>query len=126
MENNSTIKAIGVSSGISYAKAICLVQPTIDIENSKNIIDKATANAKLESGISQTIGQLNHLKTLTEQKLGKDKGEIFDAHIQMVNDPEIINEIKQQINTKKVNLIKIVNSTFDKYHETLKQRQLEK
>ena len=46
MENNSTIKAIGVSSGISYAKAICLVQPTIDIENSKNIIDKATANAK--------------------------------------------------------------------------------
>ena len=118
MENNSTIKAIGVSSGISYAKAICLVQPTIDIENSKNIIDKATANAKLESGISQTIGQLSHLKTLTEQKLGKDKGEIFDAHIQMVNDPEIINEVKQQINDEKVNLIRIINSTFDKYHET--------
>lgn len=121
MENNNIIKAIGVSSGVSYAKAICLKQPTNDNENNKNIIDKSTANAKLESGISKTIEQLKCLKTLTEQKLGKDKAEIFDAHIQMVNDPEIINEIKQQINTKKVNLIKIINSTFDKYHEVFKE-----
>ena len=121
MENNNTIKAIGVSSGVSYAKAICLKQPIIDVKNNKNIIDKSTAKAKLESGISKTIEQLNCLKTLTKQKLGKDKAEIFDAHIQMVNDPEIINEIKQQINTKKVNLIKIVNSTFDKYHELFKK-----
>lgn len=121
MENNNTIKAIGVSSGVSYAKTICLKQPIIDVKNNKNIIDKSTAKAKLESGISKTIEQLNCLKTLTKQKLGKDKAEIFDAHIQMVNDPEIINEIKQQINTKKVNLIKIVNSTFDKYHELFKK-----
>ena len=123
MENNNTIKAIGVSSGIGYAKAVCLKQPTIDIENSKNIINKSTAKAKLELGISKTIQQLNCLKTLTEQKLGKDNAEIFDAHIQMVNDPEIINEIKQQINVKavKVNLVKIINSTFDKYHETFKK-----
>ena len=120
MENN-IIKGIGVSNGIGYAKVICLNEITINVNDSKYIINRDEANQKLDLGIKKTIEQINHLKTLVEQKLGKDKAEIFDAHIQMANDIEIIKEIKEQINSDKVNFVKIVSSTFDKHYVTFKQ-----
>ena len=122
MENsNNIIKAIGVSNGIGYAKVICLNETTIDVNDSNYIIGKNEAVQKLDLGVKKTIEQLNHLKTVVEQKLGEDKAEIFDAHIQMANDVEIIKEIQEQINSDKVNLVKIVSSIFDKHYETFKQ-----
>lgn len=121
MENSNTIKATGVSNGIAYAKVLCLNEPSINIDASENIINKDEAIDRLDLSIKKTIQQLNDLKILVEQKLGKDKAEIFSAHIAMINDPEIIKEIHDQINTDKINLVKLIDSVFNSKYETFKQ-----
>ncbi|MEG1821205.1 MAG: phosphoenolpyruvate--protein phosphotransferase, partial [Malacoplasma sp.] len=42
--------------------------------------------------------QLENIKKLTIDKIGEDKAIIFDAHIQIINDPEALKEIEIKIN----------------------------
>ena len=54
---------------------------------------------------------------MSKEKLGEEKSSIFDAHIQMANDPEMLNQIKEKMVGKRVNLVKIIDDVFNQYHE---------
>ena len=121
MSKNNIIQAIGVSNGIGYAKAYCIKQPVIDFNSNTNLISKEEALEKLEKAIAKTQKQLQKIKELSKEKLGEEKAMIFEAHMNMANDPEILNQIKEKLEGDKVNLVKAVNDVFDFTHDMFAQ-----
>ena len=117
MSKENIIQAIGVSDGVSYAKCLCIKKPAIDVHSSSNWISKNIALEKLDEAIAKTQEQLEKIKVLSKEKLGEEKSSIFDAHIQMANDPEMLNQIKEKMVGERVNLVKIIDDVFDQYYE---------
>ncbi|MDE7433691.1 MAG: hypothetical protein K2M43_00875 [Mycoplasmoidaceae bacterium] len=111
------LNGTGASVGIALAKAYILKTPEFNIE--KTTVSNCDAEAKkLEPALDKTIKQLEKIKTVAAEKLGAEKAEIFDAHIQIANDPEIINEVKNIINDEKVNASYALETVFNRYHDT--------
>ena len=117
MLKENIVQGIGVSDGISYAKCLCIKKPAIDVHSNSNWISKNIALEKLDEAISKTQEQLEKIKVLSKERLGEEKSSIFDAHIQMASDYEIINQIKEKMDGEKVNLVKIVDHVFNQYHD---------
>ena len=117
MLKENIVQGIGVSDGVSYANCLCIKKPAIDVHSSSNWISKNIALEKLDEAIAKTQKQLERIKVLSKEKLGEEKSSIFDAHIQMANDPEMLNQIKEKMVGERVNLVKIIDDVFDQYHE---------
>lgn len=111
------LKGTGASVGVAYAKAYILKTPKFNTCK-KSISNLKLEISKFENALSKTISQLEKVKKIAAKKLGQEKAEIFDAHIQIANDPEIKNEVQQVIKDERVCVEYVVNTIFDKYHDT--------
>ncbi len=114
------LQGIGCSNGIGYAKTFLLVKPKVNVEDKKHVITKKQALTLLDQGIATSVKQLTKIREITLKKLGQEKAEIFDAHMQLVNDIEIIKQVKEQLNSDKVNLVKVIDTVFNNYAEMFK------
>jgi len=109
-------KGIGASIGIGLAPAYILKFPEFDIQ--REVVKDYTIEQQLyEDAIALSIKQLETIKELAEIKLGKDKADIFEAHIQLLNDPEIKNEILNLISDSKANAAYAVDFVYGKYYD---------
>src|SRR5699024_8416328 len=98
----SNLTGIAASNGIAIAKAYKLAIPDLSfkkkaISNTKDEMDRLT-NA-LE--VSKT--ELEKIKEHARTSLGDEHAEIFSAHLLVLSDPELINPIKDKIETDQVN-----------------------
>ncbi len=116
------LKGVSCSSGIGIAKAFCLIKPKWELSKFDNNWNQDLAKKAWNDSIEITTKQLEQIKAITLQKIGAEKAEIFEAHIGIVNDPEINNEIINKINNSftYLNLIKIIENVFSKYYEIFK------
>ena len=96
------LKGIGASEGISKAKVYLLVDNTPTVEKT-TITDAAAEVARLNDSIKLGQVQIEALKEGAMQKLGAEKAAIFDAHIQILTDPEISGQVIAMIESEKVN-----------------------
>lgn len=110
-------KGTGASAGVAYAKAYILKAPKFDIKQ-KKINDPKTEFIKFKKALEKSVNQLKKVKTIATKKLGAEKAEIFDAHIQIITDPEIANEVETTVKEQKHNIEYITANVFDKYHDT--------
>jgi phosphotransferase system enzyme I (PtsI) len=95
-------KGIGASSGIVIGKAYILSNPIFSLnENTVNDVNKEIEN--YHKSIEISIDQLNKIKEVALKKLGEEKADVFNAHIQLVDDPEIKSEIEKKINEAHIN-----------------------
>lgn len=118
--SKNLLEGIGCSNGIGIAKTFLLVKPKIDVNDKKHLIDAKKALALLDRAIETSIKQLEQIRSITLEKLGTEKAEIFDAHMQLVNDVEIIKQIKDQITEKQVNLVQLIDTVFNNYAKIFK------
>jgi phosphotransferase system enzyme I (PtsI) len=86
------LKGIGASSGISISKTYVLKQPDFHVTK-HDVSDIEAEKNKYQNALDLTVTQLNQIKSIANDKLGSDKAEVFEAHVQIANDPEIKNEI---------------------------------
>ena len=96
------LQGIGASEGISKAKVYLLVDNTPKVEKIA-IKDAAAEVAKLNDSIAKGKVQIEALKAGALAKLGPEKAAIFDAHIQILTDPEISGQVKSMIENDMVN-----------------------
>jgi phosphotransferase system enzyme I (PtsI) len=98
-----TYKGIGASSGISgVAKTFLIKEENFEIKKI-NIEDTKLEFEKYTNSINEATKQITELKENTEKKLGAEEAAIFDAHLQILNDPEFGTQIKAKIESEKVN-----------------------
>lgn len=98
----NVLKGIAASSGIAIAKAYRLVEPDLSFEK-KEIADGEQEIKRLQEALEISKTELEAIREKANQDLGADKAAIFEAHLLIANDPELINPIKDKINSEKVN-----------------------
>lgn len=113
-------KGIAASSGISICKALVLKEVKYHIEK-KNIEDVPKEIDSLHAALKLSREELSNVKKITENKMGKDKAEIFEAHLMMLDDPELIGEIEAKIKDEGLNAEFAVKSTVDAFVSIFEQ-----
>ena len=93
---------IAASSGVAVAKAYLLVQPdlsfeTVTVENTDN------EEARLDAALEASTGELNVIREKAVESLGNEAAAVFDAHLMVLADPEMIGQMKETIRAKKTN-----------------------
>jgi phosphoenolpyruvate-protein phosphotransferase (PTS system enzyme I) len=96
------IKGIAASSGIAIAKAYRLENPELVIEK-KAVSDTATELARLEDALAKSHTELEAIRDHAHAELGADKAAIFEAHLLVLSDPELVNPVKDKITSEHVN-----------------------
>jgi phosphoenolpyruvate-protein phosphotransferase (PTS system enzyme I) len=96
------IKGIAASSGIAIAKAYRLENPELVIEK-KAVSDTAAELARLEDAVAKSHVELEAIRNHANAELGADKAAIFEAHLLVLNDPELVNPVKDKITSENVN-----------------------
>lgn len=96
------LTGIAASSGVAVAKAYLLVQPdlsfeTVTVENTDN------EEARLDAALEASTGELNVIREKAVESLGNEAAAVFDAHLMVLADPEMIGQIKETIRAKKTN-----------------------
>lgn len=105
---------IGASRGIAIAKVFELKNHEIEIKKNK-VNNFQEEIRKLEKSIEQTIKQIEKIKQISSKNLDAEHVAIFDAHIQVANDPMMKNEIIDMINNESVNAEYAVEEIGNKY-----------
>ncbi|MBU8853823.1 phosphoenolpyruvate--protein phosphotransferase [Priestia megaterium] len=96
------IQGIAASSGIAIAKAFRLENPELTVEK-KSVTEVEAEVARLEAALDTSKSELEIIREHARKELGDDKAEIFEAHLLVLSDPELINPIKDKITNENVN-----------------------
>lgn len=95
------IQGIAASNGIAIAKAYHLTAPDLSFE--KRQVDNPNKEIeRLNQALELSKRELEKIKAHTKSEMGDEHAEIFSAHLLVLGDPELINPIKEKINTNNV------------------------
>ncbi|SEM69881.1 phosphoenolpyruvate--protein phosphotransferase [Ligilactobacillus sp. WC1T17] len=108
------LKGIAASDGIAAAKAYMLVQP--DLSFSETSIDDPEAEVKrLNDALEASKRELELIKQKATENLGAEEAQVFEAHLTILADPELIGQITDKINNDKVNAEAALKSVTDMF-----------
>ncbi|HDG5481245.1 TPA: phosphoenolpyruvate--protein phosphotransferase [Staphylococcus aureus] len=97
------IKGIAASDGVAIAKAYLLVEPDLTFDKNEKVTDVEGEVAKFNSAIEASKVELTKIRNNAEVQLGADKAAIFDAHLLVLDDPELIQPIQDKIKDENAN-----------------------
>ncbi|SDX02307.1 phosphoenolpyruvate--protein phosphotransferase [Paenibacillus sp. PDC88] len=121
------VSGIAASAGIAIARAFILEHPDYSVEK-RSITDVDAEIAKLEAALEKSEAELQAIKARTLQELGEKKAEIFESHLLILNDPELIDPVKSKISDEKVNAefaLEETAATFIQMFENMKSAYLQ-
>ncbi|HFK0798108.1 TPA: phosphoenolpyruvate--protein phosphotransferase [Enterococcus faecium] len=108
------LKGIAASDGVAVAKAYLLVQP--DLTFSKETVeDTAAEEARLDAALAKSTEELQQIREKAAQSLGEAEAQVFDAHLMVLSDPEMVGQIKQNIKDNSVNAESALKEVTDMY-----------
>lgn len=108
------LKGIAASDGVAVAKAYLLVQP--DLSFNKTSVEDTDAEAtRLDDALAKSTEELQAIREKAAQSLGEAEAQVFDAHLMVLSDPEMVGQIKQNIQDNKVNAEAALKEVTDMY-----------
>jgi len=108
------LKGIAASSGIAICKALVINETDYTIER-RSIVDIEAELKSLHATLLASKEEIKKLKEITLNKLGPSKAEIFEAHLMMLEDPELIGSIEGKIKDEGINAEYAVKITVDMF-----------
>lgn len=108
------LKGIAASDGVAIAKAYLLVQPDLSFDK-KSVEDTAAEESRLDDALAKSTTELQAIREKAAQSLGEEEAQVFDAHLMVLSDPEMIGQIKQNIQDNKVNAEAALKEVTDMY-----------
>ncbi|HHD7397045.1 TPA: phosphoenolpyruvate--protein phosphotransferase [Staphylococcus pseudintermedius] len=97
---SNIIKGIAASDGVAIAKAYLLVEPDLSFSNEKTDQPEAEVQ-KFNEALNNSKIELTKIRNHAEEQLGADKAAIFDAHLLVLDDPELIQPIEEKIKNER-------------------------
>lgn len=108
------LKGIAASDGVAIAKAYLLVQPDLSFDK-KTVDDASAEESRLDDALAKSTTELQAIREKAAQSLGEEEAQVFDAHLMVLADPEMIGQIKQNIQDNKVNAESALKEVTDMY-----------
>lgn len=108
------IDGIAASAGVAIAKAFKLEHPDYTIHR-RDASDSAAELAKLDEALAKSQQELEAIKERTLQELGEKKAEIFESHLLILNDPELLTPVRDKIASDNVSAEFALNETANEF-----------
>ncbi|WP_122646850.1 phosphoenolpyruvate--protein phosphotransferase [Enterococcus mediterraneensis] len=108
------LKGIAASDGVAVAKAYLLVQPDLSFSK-KTVEDTDSEEKRLDEALAKSTDELTQIREKAAQSLGEEEAQVFDAHLMVLSDPEMIGQIKQNVKDNKVNAESALKEVTDMY-----------
>lgn len=108
------LDGIAASNGIAIAKAYMLVDPDLSFDK-KTVADTDHEVKRLHDSFTASTKELEIIKQHAIKSLGEEEAEIFEAHITILADPELIGSIEQKINDDHLSAESALKDVTDTY-----------
>lgn len=103
---------IAASSGIAIGKAFLMIEPDLTISKS-TVSNKEEEVTRFHEAVNAAKLELQKIRDRAEIDLGAENAAIFDAHLLVLSDPELIGTVEGKINDKAVNAEAALQETAD-------------
>lgn len=119
-QNNMTkLTGIAASDGIAIAKAFLVEEPDLSFEISKSN-DSQQEKERLAKAIADSKVEIEKIKAVAAKSLSEEEAQVFDAHLMVLEDPELQQAYTQKIDDETLNAESAVRQTADFYIEIFK------
>ncbi len=112
------INGIAASDGVGIAPAYLLTKPNLSFEK-YHISDPDSEKARLHRAFEKIIQKLKETKKKLVDKLNAEDLTIFDTHIAILNDPEMIKQVENRITNQRLNAESAFAEVITKMIKTL-------
>ncbi len=114
------VRGIPVSGGVCRGKIVVLGRVR-DAMPRHEISETETAREiqRLEQALTRTRQQILEVQRKVGQKMGDKHASIFDAHLLVLEDPTLIDEVTRVIQEQKINAEHAFQHVAEKYAATL-------
>ena len=96
------LAGIAASDGIAIAPAYLLTEPDLSFERVA-VADTDAEVARLDAALAQAKEEITAIRDLALDALGAHEAQVFEAHLLVLGDPELTDQIKNTIRNEKVN-----------------------
>lgn len=96
------LTGVPASPGIAIAKAYRL-EAEESIPQQRKVDDPAAEKQRLRSAVDAAKADIDRIRETTLERLGPQKAEIFEAHLFLLDDPDLIDTTLDQIESEGVN-----------------------
>ena len=117
---STILKGIAASSGIAIGKAYRLVEP--DLSFRKTAVSNTDEEiVRFHSAMDAAKSELQNIRDRASVDLGEDKAAIFDAHILVLSDPELLTSIEDKVKNESMNAEAALKETTDLFISMFEQ-----
>ncbi len=97
-----TLQGIAASDGIAIAKVYTLTEPDLSFTKT-SVEDTDKEISRLEEALAVSTKEIELIKETALKNLGEEEAQVFEAHLMVLSDPELVGQVKDAITSQKVN-----------------------
>ena len=109
-----TLQGIAASDGIAIAKVYTLTEPDLTVTK-VTVEDSEKEVSRLDDALAASIEDVELIKETALKNLGEEEAQVFDAHLMVLSDPELIGQVKDSITSNKVNAESALKEVTDMF-----------
>ena len=109
-----TLQGIAASDGIAIAKVYTLTEPDLTVTK-VTVEDSEKEVSRLDDALAASIKDVELIKETALKNLGEEEAQVFDAHLMVLSDPELIGQVKDSITSNKVNAESALKEVTDMF-----------
>ncbi|MBB6671915.1 phosphoenolpyruvate--protein phosphotransferase [Cohnella nanjingensis] len=114
------IEGIAASSGIAIARAVVLNAETyVPVRSPAEEPEREVE--RFRAAVRQAQGEIERIRASVEEKLGAEKAAIFEGHLLILEDPDLIETVEGQIREEAVNAEYALHEVAQTFIEALGQ-----
>ena len=114
------LTGIAAANGYAFGKAYELIEPDLSFD-AYEITDADDEIKRFERALEVTESELQKIRNKVVAEQGEENAKIFDAHMLVLQDPELIKAIEDDIKDNKVNAEKALDAQTNKFIELFEQ-----
>ena len=115
------LTGIGASEGVSIGKVLLFIEEELVIPQEKSESTIESELTKLDEGLKKSKTQLIAIREKVREKMGEDKASIFDGHIMLLEDEDLIMEVQEKIKGEGMPAAKALNEGIEEFCEMFSQ-----
>jgi phosphotransferase system enzyme I (PtsI) len=115
---DNKITGIGAAPGIVIGDVYLFTKEKLEISKA-SITDVEEAKKNLQEALERSKKELSKIFTIAKEKMGPTRAGIFEAHLMILDDPILIENIVKRIETEKKQPEYIVNDEITKYQDLM-------
>ena len=97
-----TLQGIAACDGIAIAKVYTLTEPDLSFTKI-SVEDTDKEISRLEEALVVSTKEIELIKETALKNLGEEEAQVFEAHLMVLSDPELVGQVKDAITSQKVN-----------------------